>query len=154
MEQPILYTSGSQAKAIEEAVKLVEKFHTMDSPQKRLAIICIGKSAVDDIIKELKQISTTVIQSFDDVEKLNYTRKSITIGEWRYLGGMQFTHVILLWPSGSIATSPFANIAELTALYVAASRASESLDIVLSGKIHSVLQKAIDESYVTQKYII
>ncbi|MGE9918519.1 UvrD-helicase domain-containing protein [Desulfovibrio sp. SGI.082] len=154
LEQPILYTSGSQAKAIEEAVKLVEKFHTMDSPQKRLAIICIGKSAVDDIIKELKQISTTVIQSFDDVEKLNYTRKSITIGEWRYLGGMQFTHVILLWPSGSIATSPFANIAELTALYVAASRASESLDIVLSGKIHSVLQKAIDESYVTQKYII
>lgn len=151
---PVLYTGGSYDDAIKEAAKLAAEYHATLSSGKRLAIICIGESAVDDINKKLKHIPITTICSLDDTEKLNYTRKSITLGEWRYLGGMQFTHVILLWPSGSIATSPFSNISELTALYIASSRASESLDIVISGKIHSALGKSIKESYMTQKYII
>lgn len=151
---PVLYTGGSYDDAIKEAAKLAAEYHATLSSGKRLAIICIGESAVDDINKKLKNIPITTICSLDDTEKLNYTRKSITLGEWRYLGGMQFTHVILLWPSGSIATSPFSNISELTALYIASSRASESLDIVISGKIHSALGKSIKESYMTQKYII
>lgn len=151
---PVLYTGGSYDDAIKEAAKLAAEYHATLSSGKRLAIICIGESAVDDINKKLKHIPITTICSLDDTEKLNYTRKSFTLGEWRYLGGMQFTHVILLWPSGSIATSPFSNISELTALYIASSRASESLDIVISGKIHSALGKSIKESYMTQKYII
>lgn len=151
---PVLYTGGSYDDAIKEAAKLAAEYHATLSSGKRLAIICIGESAVNDINKKLKNIPITTICSLDDTEKLNYTRKSITLGEWRYLGGMQFTHVILLWPSGSIATSPFSNISELTALYIASSRASESLDIVISGKIHSALGKSIKESYMTQKYII
>lgn len=151
---PVLYTGGSYDDAIKEAAKLAAEYHATLSSGKRLAIICIGESAVDDINKKLKHIPITTICSLDDTEKLNYTRKSITLGEWRYLGGMQFTHVILLWPSGSIATSQFSNISELTALYIASSRASESLDIVISGKIHSALGKSIKESYMTQKYII
>ena len=151
---PVLHTGSNPDAAIKKAVELTAGYHDTLSSGKRLAIICIGESAVDDINKELKSIPVTKIFSLDDTEKLNYTRKSITLGEWRYLGGMQFTHVILLWPSGSIATSPFSNISELTALYIASSRASESLDIVTSGKIHPALEKAIEESYIEQKYDI
>lgn len=151
---PVLHTGSNPDAAIKKAVELTAGYHDTLSSGKRLAIICIGESAVNDINKELKSIPVTKICSLDDTEKLNYTRKSITLGEWRYLGGMQFTHVILLWPSGSIATSPFSNISELTALYIASSRASESLDIVMSGKIHPALEKAIEESYIEQEYDI
>lgn len=149
---PVLHTVGSPDDAITKAAEFAVKYHATLSSGKRVAIICIGESAVNDIDKELKSIPVTTICSLDDTEKLNYTRKSITLGEWRYLGGMQFTHVILLWPSGSIATSPFSAISELTALYIASSRASESLDIIMSGKIHPTLEGAIKESYIEQRY--
>ena len=85
------------------------------------------------------------VLSLDDVDKLSYSRRSVVVGEWQFLGGTQFSHVIVVASHGSRANSTFARVRELTALYVAASRAARWLCLVIGGDVHPEVQNAVDE---------
>jgi len=85
------------------------------------------------------------ILSLDDVDRLSYVRRSVVVGEWQFLGGTQFTHVIVVGAHGVAGKSTFMRVRELTALYVASSRAARWLCLVLAGDVHSEVSRAVEK---------
>jgi hypothetical protein len=88
-------------------------------------------------------LNVSLIRSLDDVERLTYSRRSIVVGDWQFLGGTQFSHVIVANCAGYRAKSSFARIRELTALYVAASRGARALRLVMGGRLHPEIESAL-----------
>lgn len=135
----------------EDAVRRVCEFartvaHQL-TPTSRLAVISVDGSAAS-IASSLRRegMSNTVeILSLDDVDKLSYARRAVVVGEWQFLGGTQFTHVIVVGAHGVAGKSTFMRVRELTALYVACSRAAQWLCLVLAGDVHPQVSQAIED---------
>ncbi|MBL0541717.1 UvrD-helicase domain-containing protein [Aeromonas caviae] len=146
-DKPFIALEASPEAAIEKSCSIVSELSGQLDPESRLAVITLNNS-LDEVILKMKNKgiqNITRISGLDDVEKLTYSKRTIVVGEWQYLGGTQFTHVLIVAPEGTTASSAFAKIRELTALYVAASRASRWLRIVISGEIHQELKNAIKD---------
>jgi hypothetical protein len=146
-DKPFIALESSPEAAIEKACSMVNELSGQLDPESRLAVITLNNSS-DEVILKMKEKgiqNITRISGLDDVEKLTYSKRTIVVGEWQYLGGTQFTHVLIIAPEGTTAASAFSKIRELTALYVAASRASRWLGIVISGEIYPELKNAIKE---------
>ncbi|WP_421178613.1 UvrD-helicase domain-containing protein [Aeromonas enteropelogenes] len=146
-DKPFIALEASPEAAIEKSCSIVSELSGQLDPESRLAVITLNNS-LDEVILKMKNKgiqNITRISGLDDVEKLTYSKRTIVVGEWQYLGGTQFTHVLIVAPEGTTASSAFAKIRELTALYVAASRASRWLRIVISGEIHQELKSAIKD---------
>lgn len=124
------------------AVKIVERLESED----RLAVIVIGEIA-DQVTATLaeKQLNVIQLRSFDDIERLSYQRRAIVVSPWQFIGGTQFTHVLLVFSEAVSPRSSFARIRELTAVYLGASRASDYLEILCGHAVPQVLRDALDE---------
>lgn len=116
----------------------------------RLAIISLDGSA-SNVAKKMRNegLSNVVeILGLEDIDKLSYSRRSVVVGEWQFLGGTQFSHVIVVASHGVQAKSPFSRIRELTALYVASSRAARWLTLVYAGNVNPEVESAVAEGLI------
>ncbi|MGB6009493.1 UvrD-helicase domain-containing protein [Castellaniella sp.] len=116
----------------------------------RIAIISLD-GAAPDLARGLKNAgipNISEVLSLDDIDKLSYSRRSIVVSEWQFLGGTQFSHVIVVSSHGVQAKNAFSRIRELTALYVASSRAARWLTLVYAGDVHPEVESAVDKGLV------
>lgn len=146
LDSPVLIRTHSREACIDRVAALARDRSSELKGDERLAVICLDGSS-PEIAEALRRNgqNVTLIQSLDDVEQLTYSRRTAVVGEWQFLGGTQFTDVIATSCAGSIATSTFGRIRELTALYVAASRASRRLALVIAGRAHPEIESAQEQ---------
>lgn len=140
---PALIRAHSPDACIAHVIALLREIMPQLTGDERLAVICLDGSS-GKVAEHLRGdgFNVALIQSLDDVEQLTYSKRSAVVGEWQFLGGTQFTDVIVASCAGSTATSTFGRIRELTALYVAASRASRRLTLVIAGRAHPEIESA------------
>lgn len=117
---------------------------------RRICIVCVS-SVEDEIYKELKNSGVQVVRlsSFDDVEMLSYQRKSAVVSSWQFIGGTQFSDVLLVVSGLQRPGNVYAKIKELTAIYLGSSRASSALDIICDRRVPDVVQGAVNAKLAT-----
>jgi hypothetical protein len=120
---------------------------------RRICIVCM--SDIEEIIysalRDDSAISVVRLQGFDDVEMLSYQRRAAVLSSWQFIGGTQFSDVVLVCNGLNKPISAHAKLREKTAIYLGASRASSALDIVCDARIPDVLQKAARERFLVKE---
>ena len=148
---PKLHLSESAGKGVEEVVTLAGGFFDNISSDARICIATLGDVDSDVCAAlESRKIGFTRLASFDDVEKLSYRRRSVIVAPWQYIGGTQFSHVIVAAINLAPAVTAFGKRHELTAIYLACSRATQSLDLVCSNYVPQVIRDAKESGLVVQ----
>lgn len=144
--RPQVLQETSEEVAVRRACELAKSVSAQLASTSRLAVISVDGSAakVARSLRDMGLSNTVEILSLDDVDRLSYARRSVVVGEWQFLGGTQFTHVIVVGAHGVAGKSAFMRLRELTALYVACSRAARWLCLVLAGAVHSEVSSAIE----------
>lgn len=118
----------------------------------RICLVTLGD--IEDSLREkLEKVKLPVVQlrSFDDVEQLSYRKKSIVIAPWQFIGGTQFSHVVVIVAGIQTPTTAFGRLRELTSIYLACSRSVASLDIVCGVYIPQVVQEAVEAGLMLKK---
>lgn len=148
--QPSLVQENNAESAQNRACSIAYKVAQQMGSSSRLAVISLDGSASNLAILMRKTGIQSVVEvlGLDDIDKLSYSRRAVVVGEWQFLGGTQFSHVIVVASHGSRAQSTFARIRELTTLYVATSRAAQWLCLVVAGNIHPEIRAAVDAGLV------
>jgi len=146
-KQPGLYSLASDLEAIEQAVKLAQRSYVEATSNDRICIATLGD--IDNVLIEALEAQKLPIKrlaSFDDVEQLSYTKRSIIVAPWQFVGGTQFSHVILIAAGTSQPQSQFGKLRELISIYLSCSRAAQSLNIVCSSYVPSVIWEAKEQN--------
>lgn len=149
---PLAYLCEDDGEALKEAVSIATKTVAAIGGERRLCLITLGD--VDDrLVDELSQKAVNVVQlkSFDDVEQLSYTKRAVIVAPWQFVGGTQFSDVIVVVAGSRPVNTGFGKLRELTALYLACSRAAEQLNIVCGVHVPAVVQEAIDAGLIDRR---
>lgn len=148
---PKVVKCDSRAGVVEYCKDRVMEVFKSTEKDRRVCIVCVS-AIEDEIYCELKQSGMQVVRlsSFDDVEMLSYQRKSAVISSWQFVGGTQFSDVLLVVSGLQRPSNVYAKIKELTAIYLGASRASSALDVVCDRRIPDVIQGAVATKLATQ----
>lgn len=148
--KPYLIRESTAESAINRTHRVVREVISRMESTSRLAVITLDGSAanVANAMRTNGIANVVEIMGLDDVDKLSYSRRSVVVGEWQFLGGTQFSHVIVVAPQGTQAKGTFSRIRELTALYVAASRAARWLCLIVAGDVHTEIQGAVDKGVI------
>ncbi|MBA1192125.1 UvrD-helicase domain-containing protein [Pseudomonas entomophila] len=145
-KRPVLYSFDNDIKAVYEAAKLAQKYYSEATINDRICIATLGD--VDGLLiesLELKKLPVKRLASFDDVEQLSYTKRSVIVAPWQFVGGTQFSHVILVAAGAIQPASQFGRLRELISIYLSCSRAAQSLSIVCATYVPSVISEAKDQ---------
>lgn len=146
---PVTYLCDDDDAAIQKSVECVKQATAEIAGEKRLCVITLGD--VDDkLFCALGRANVPLVQlrGFDDVEQLSYRKRSVVLAPWQYVGGTQFSHVLVVAAGMRRANSSFGKLRELTAIYLACSRAVERLEIVCGDIVPTVLSEAISSGLV------
>lgn len=149
-KQPGLYSLASDLEAIGQAVRLAQRSYAEATSSDRICIATLGD--IDNVLIEALEAQKLPIKrlaSFDDVEQLSYTKRSIIVAPWQFVGGTQFSHVILIAAGTSQPQSQFGKLRELISIYLSCSRAAQSLNIVCSSYVPSVIWEAKEQNLLT-----
>jgi hypothetical protein len=98
--------------------------------------------------------SISVIASRDDVEMLQYAPRRVVVGPVEYLAGLQFDRVVVAGLPDTrfgIANSGHRKRRFLSLLYLAVSRASQRVEIVVNdedGGVPDVLERAVERGFL------
>ncbi len=147
---PTIFTLPTDDQAIAKTAELVESIQASSTTDERVCVVTLGD--VDrDISQRLesRKLKVTRLESFDDVERLAYSKRSVVVAPWQFIGGTQFTHVVVLSSGLLKPNSQFGRLREMVSVYLSCSRATESLNIICSGYIPSVISSAADEGLIT-----
>lgn len=140
---PRLFTCSTDGAAVACAADLANTINESASPTDRICIATLGDVDIQLAeILEQKRLIVTRLASFDDVEQLAYSKRSIIVAPWQFVGGTQFSHVIVLAAAISQPHSQFGKLRELISVYLSCSRATQSLTIVCSDYTPAVLADA------------
>jgi hypothetical protein len=133
-------------------VTRVREVSASKDKSRRICIVCIGEveGEIYDAIVEDKDLSAVWLKSYDDVEKLSYQRRAAVVSSWQFVGGTQFTDVLLVVAGLKKPGNPHSKLRELTAIYLGASRASSNLDIVYDSRVPDVIQAAASNKLVSK----
>ena len=147
---PCLYTAENDANAIKLATDLAERINNSTTPSDRICIATLGDVDVElaGALEERKLIVTR-LAGFDDVERLAYSKRSIIVAPWQFIGGTQFSHVIVVAAAIAAPQSQFGKLRELISIYLSCSRATHSLNIVTSGYVPAVIWEAKEYGLLT-----
>ncbi len=148
-EKPHLYTCTSDDSAIDRATSLAEKIYNSSSPSDRICLATLGD--VDNQLAgalEKRGLLVTKLASFDDVEQLAYSKRSIVVAPWQFVGGTQFSHVIVVAAAIAQPLSQFGKLRELISVYLSCSRAAQSLNVVCSSYTPAVIWEAKDSGLI------
>lgn len=141
--RPVLYRCEDDEVAIDCARRCVSEAVSSLEGDRRVCVVTLG-DVDDELTAALASANIPVVQlrGFDDIEQLSYRRKSVVVAPWQYVGGTQFSHVVVLAAGTGDADTSFGRLRELTAIYLASSRAAEHLEIVCGFHVPSVVQEA------------
>jgi len=150
-QRPSMHSFANKATAIANASLLVANINAGAGPSDRICVVTLGD--IDAEISERlteRGLNTIRLESFDDVERLAYSRRSVVVSPWQFVGGMQFSHVVVMALGISAPTSQFGRLREMVSVYLSCSRATESLNIYCAGYIPLVLVHAADEDLLAR----
>ena len=147
---PCLYTADNDVNAIKLAADLAENINNSATPSDRICIATLGDVDIElaDALNA-RRLLVTRLASFDDVEQLAYSKRSIIVAPWQFIGGTQFSHVIVVAAAIAAPQSQFGKLRELISVYLSCSRAAHSLNIVTSGYVPAVIWEAKDHGLLT-----
>lgn len=126
----------------------------------RTAIAVVDESlfpafrALAEAASEQSRGSVSIIASRDDVEMLQYAPRRVVVGPVEYLAGLQFDRVVVAGlpdTRSATANAPYRRRRFLSHLYLAISRASQQVEIVVNdedGGVPDVLERAIERRVV------
>ena len=143
---PEVVAYASRDEGIDAVKQLIQTTYNSLGSEERLAVIGIDTECkeIADALRALG-INSMYIESLEDTERLQHARRSVVVGDWRFLGGTQFTHVIVLSSNLNPAGGGFVRIRRLNALYVASSRASQRLVLVVMGNTPQEVADALEK---------
>ena len=152
-ELPKLHLCYRDDQAIDSAVNLAAQLFNRAAPgqDERICLATLGD--VDSIIRERlvrEGLSVVQLTSFDDVEQLTYSKRSLIVAPWQFIGGTQFSHVIVVAAAMPSAQSLFGKLRELTAVYLSCSRAANSLHIICGGYVPKIVQDAKEQALLSE----
>jgi hypothetical protein len=144
-QRPSILSRASEAEAVVAAAKLVAEINAASGPSDRICVVTLGDvdAEISSRLIELG-LKTIRLESFDDVERLAYSKRSIVVSPWQFVGGTQFSHVVVLALGISAPTSQFGRLREMVSVYLSCSRATESLNIFSTGYVPLVLANATE----------
>lgn len=143
---PRLYTLMDDKTALDKAVGLAGQINKTASSSDRICLATLGDVDVELArLLEEQKISVTRLASFDDIEQLAYSKRSIVVAPWQFIGGTQFSHVIVVAAGISPPQSQFGKLRERISIYLSCSRAAQSLDVVCSDYTPLVIGEARDQ---------
>jgi hypothetical protein len=148
--RPRLYTFHDDKAALEQAAEIAEQISSISSASDRICLATLGD--IDSELAEIlgkKRLSVTRLTSFDDIEQLAYSKRSIVVAPWQFIGGTQFTHVIVVAAGLSAPNSQFGKLRERISVYLACSRAVHSLDVICAAYTPSVIVEAKDQGFLS-----
>lgn len=146
---PKLHLAEHPEDGVELAATIAAELSKDAAQEARICIATLGDVDTEICAQlDAKRIGYTRLLSFDDVEQLSYRKRSIIVAPWQYIGGTQFSHVIVAAVGLSPALTAFGKRHELTALYLACSRATRSLNIVCSGYVPQVIRDAKEQGLI------
>lgn len=150
--RPKMYSCSDEDAAISKAGVIVESIHQKAGPDDRICVATLG-DVDSDIVHELTRrgLKVTRLESFDDVERLAYSKRSVVVAPWQFIGGTQFTHVVVLGLQIGKPNSQFGRLREMISVYLSCSRATETLDLICASYIPAVIQSAVDEGFLAQE---
>lgn len=143
IRRPVVYNFRNQSEVLAKVVDLSEKITRASEATERLCVATLGDydlEVSDALIAS--GLNTTRLSSFDDIEQLAYTKKSIVVSPWEYVGGTQFSSVIVVIAGIRPASSQFSRLREMISIYLACSRAANQLHIICENYVPQVLQEA------------
>lgn len=142
--RPTLFLCDDDDSALTCAGQRVSTAAASVKGHKRICVVTLGD--VDDKLSALlEHLGVPVVQlrGFDDIEQLAYRKKSVIVAPWQFVGGTQFSNVIVVGAGTESVSTGFGRLRELTAIYLACSRAAESLEVICGFHVPDVLQAAV-----------
>jgi hypothetical protein len=152
-QRPRLYTFDNDESAINRAIEITEQISRLSTASDRICLATLGDvdSRLADLLEQ-RRLSVTRLTSFDDIEQLAYSKRSIVVAPWQFIGGTQFTHVIVVAVGVAPPNSQFGKLRELISVYLACSRAVQSLDVICDSYTPSVIREAKDSGFLDVKH--
>jgi hypothetical protein len=142
-EKPILYTVNNDVDAISKCAQVAADLYTKSVPTDRICLATLGD--VDGLLAkalEDMKLPVTRLTAFDDVEQLAYSKRSIVVAPWQFVGGTQFAHVIVVAAAMTQPQSQFGKLREQISVYLSCSRAAKSLHIICSTYVPAIIWDA------------
>lgn len=140
--KPRVLQVSTQAEACQSALDLAQQSARSATGDDRVAVVATGAEELEALRSALGSDSVhggasryTLLESREDVERLNYEQRSIVIGSAEYCAGLQFAHVVVVAFSGTplAAGGASAQRAALSELYLAVTRAEKTVTLVTWG---------------------
>lgn len=150
--QPKFFTYRDDATALTKAAELTKEIFDRVPSTERICLATLGD--VDaELVDKLKahKLQVTRLTSFDDVEQLAYSKRSLVVAPWQFIGGTQFSHVVVVAAALNSPSSQFGRLRELISVYLSCSRAAESLTLVCSNYIPAVIGEANDQGLLSRE---
>lgn len=156
---PEVLTGTAPADAARLAIANARKVGDSVERDQRCALVAAGVQEFEEICRVLGEKSSdfTIVTSRDDVERLNYVRRSIVLVASADCAGLQFSHVTVLAfgdRERGHGLGASARRVAITELYLAVSRAEESLCVVTTrgeGVISELIERAVVKQAVTRR---
>ena len=148
---PVVHLCGDDEKAVAMAIDVTSETIAAINGGQRLCVITLG-DVDDQLVGGFSQRGIQVVQlkSFDDVEQLSYTKRAAIVAPWQFVGGTQFSNVIVVVAGARPVNTGFGKLRELTALYLACSRAAERLDVICGVHVPGVVEEAITAGLIEE----
>lgn len=145
-ERPRLYITENQQSAIIKATEICKDLDIHSSSDQRVCVVTLGDVDTQIYANLIKaRLQVTQLTSFDDVEQLSYSRRSVVVSPWEFIGGTQFAHVVVLAAGISNPRSQFARLREMISIYLSSSRAADTLHIVCAAYVPAILEEAREQ---------
>lgn len=144
-KKPRIYSVSDIHGAVTICLDRIKKINESKERDRRLCIVTIGpvEDQLEGALNSAGVSSLVHLKGYDDVERLTYQKKSIVMSSWQFIGGTQFSDVILVMAYSPKPGSAYAQEREMTAVYLGSSRAASTLDIVCDMRVPDVLDSAL-----------
>jgi hypothetical protein len=156
--EPVVINHGTKREEIAAVFAAAAKAASSAGADDRVAIVLLDPLALKDYANhDGASRNVTVIRGRDDVDALQYSRRSVVLSAAEYVAGLQFATVIVAgfpYDSNRTANLGYLQRRLLSLLYVGVSRATTTVDVHVNaedGGVPDVLASAADAKVVLLK---
>lgn len=151
-QKPRIFYCNSDEEAIHKAASVALEIFNSSDQNDRICLATLGD--VDtQLVKCLEEhrLQVTQLKGVDDVEQLAYSKRSVIVSPWQFVGGTQFASVIVVAAAIGTPSTQFARLREQISVYLACSRAAKSLNIVCGDYLPVALAEAEQHNLLIRK---
>jgi len=151
VRKPRLVQAANLATAVKYCAEKAEEVARLKEKDRRICFVCVSEYE-NDVYEAIRDAGTAVVhlRSYDDVDMLSYQRRAAVVSSWQFVGGTQFSDVVLVILGATRTVNIYAQLRQLTAIYLGASRASSALDVLCDAYVPEVLRKALSLKLLTK----